>query len=62
MPVLKVARLGLTLKSVDDLLDQLGTFRGRHISYGVSQGMAPSGRQHDCDLVERDANLLPTRY
>jgi hypothetical protein len=57
--VLKIARLGLPLELVRDVLDDLRTFGRWDISYGMSEGLTACGSQHHGQLMERDTDLLP---
>jgi len=58
-PVLKIARLGLPLELVRDVLDDLRTFGRWDMSHGMSEGLTACGSQHHSQLMERDTSLLP---
>src|SRR5881409_3071684 len=58
-PVLKIARLGLPLELVRDVLDDLRTFGRWDVSHGMSEGLTACASQHHGQRMERDTGLLP---
>jgi hypothetical protein len=58
-PVLKIARLGLPLEHVRDVLDDLRTFGRWDMSHGMPEGLTACGSQHHGQRMERDTGLLP---
>jgi hypothetical protein len=57
--VLKIARLGLPLEIVCDVLDDLRTFGRWDIPEGMSEGLTAGGGQHHGYLMESYTGLLP---
>ena len=60
--MLKIARLGLPLEIVCDVLDDLRTFGRWDIPEGMSEALTADGGQHHGYLMESYTGLLPAVY
>src|SRR5262249_40437420 len=58
-PVLKIARLGLPLELVRDVLDDLRAFGRWDVSHGMSESLTACSSQHHGQFTEGDTGLLP---
>jgi len=60
--VLKIARLGLPLQIVRNVLDNLRAFGRRDISEGMPEGMTAYSSQHHGHFMQRYTGLLPALH
>src|SRR5215831_6459679 len=61
-PVLKIARLGLPLQIVRNVLDNLRAFGRRDLTEGMSKGLTAYGGQHHGHVMQRYTGLLPALH